>query len=96
MRDSLLRGWIGYVVAREYKIELIFNIEYLKAALEYIPITRMSHNTTAFVKDRPVQTKAFNEVTKLLQTRHECLVKMFCGTGKSRVIQRIILNGSIR
>ena len=51
----------------------------------------MSHNTTAFVKDRPVQTKAFNEVTKLLQSRDECLVKMFCGTGKSRVIQRIIL-----
>jgi superfamily II DNA or RNA helicase len=44
-----------------------------------------------FVNDRPIQTKAFNEVTELLQTRDECLVKMFCGTGKSRVIQRIIL-----
>jgi len=46
---------------------------------------------TTFINDRPIQTKAFNEVTKLLQTRDECLVKMFCGTGKSRVIQRIIL-----
>ena len=44
-----------------------------------------------FINDRPIQTKAFNEVTKLLQTCDECLVKMFCGTGKSRVIQRIIL-----
>jgi len=46
---------------------------------------------TTFVNDRPIQTKAFTEITKLLQTRDECLVKMFCGTGKSRVIQRIIL-----
>lgn len=46
---------------------------------------------TTFINDRPIQTKAFNEVTKLLQTCDECLVKMFCGTGKSRVIQRIIL-----
>jgi superfamily II DNA or RNA helicase len=43
------------------------------------------------IKERPIQTKAFDEVTKLLQTRGECLVKMFCGTGKSRVIKRVIL-----
>ena len=46
---------------------------------------------TTFMNDRPIQTKAFNKITELLQTRDECLVKMFCGTGKSRVIQRIIL-----
>ena len=46
---------------------------------------------TTFVNDRPIQTKAFNKITELLQTCDECLVKMFCGTGKSRVIQRIIL-----
>ena len=52
-------------------------------------ITRMSLIT--FVNDRPIQTNAFNKITELLQTCAECLVKMFCGTGKSRVIQRIIL-----
>ena len=41
--------------------------------------------------DRPIQTKAFNEVTKLLQTFSECLVKMFCGTGKSRIIKRLVI-----
>jgi superfamily II DNA or RNA helicase len=41
--------------------------------------------------ERPIQTKAFNEVTKLLQTRGECLVKMFCGTGKSRVIKKLVI-----
>jgi superfamily II DNA or RNA helicase len=46
---------------------------------------------TTFVNDRPIQTKAFNKITELLQTYDECLVKMFCGTGKSRVIKRIIL-----
>ena len=46
---------------------------------------------TTFVNDRPIQTKAFTKITELLQTCDECLVKMFCGTGKSRVIQRIIL-----
>ena len=44
-----------------------------------------------FINDRPIQTKAFTKITELLQTCDECLVKMFCGTGKSRVIQRIIL-----
>lgn len=43
------------------------------------------------IEDRPIQTKAFEKITELLQTCDECLVKMFCGTGKSRVIQRIIL-----
>ena len=46
---------------------------------------------TTFMNDRPIQTKAFTKITELLQTCDECLVKMFCGTGKSRVIQRIIL-----
>lgn len=41
--------------------------------------------------DRPIQTTAISNVTKLLQTHSECLVKMFCGTGKSRVIKRIII-----
>ena len=43
------------------------------------------------VKERPIQTKAFDSVTKLLETRGECLVKMFCGTGKSRVMKRLIM-----
>jgi superfamily II DNA or RNA helicase len=47
--------------------------------------------TGKIIKERPIQTKAFDEVTKLLQTRGECLVKMFCGTGKSHVIKRLII-----
>ena len=43
------------------------------------------------VKERPIQTKAFDSVTKLLETRGECLVKMFCGTGKSHVMKRLIM-----
>ncbi len=43
------------------------------------------------IKERPVQTKAYNDITKTLQTRDECLVKMFCGTGKSHIIKRLIL-----
>ena len=43
------------------------------------------------IKERPIQTKAYNDITKTLQTRDECLVKMFCGTGKSHIIKRLIL-----
>ena len=46
---------------------------------------------SSFNKERPIQTKAFDEVTKLLQTRGECLVKMFCGTGKSHVIKKLVI-----
>ena len=42
-------------------------------------------------EERPIQTKAFNKVTELLQTFSECLVKMFCGTGKSHVIKRLVI-----
>lgn len=41
--------------------------------------------------ERPIQTKAFKKVTELLQTFSECLVKMFCGTGKSRVIKKLVI-----
>ena len=43
------------------------------------------------IEERPIQTKAFDKITELLQTHSECLVKMFCGTGKSHVIKRVIL-----
>ncbi len=43
------------------------------------------------IKERPVQIKAYNDITNTLQTRDECLVKMFCGTGKSHIIKRLIL-----
>ena len=42
-------------------------------------------------EDRPIQITAFLKVTMLLQTFSECLVKMFCGTGKSRVIKRVVI-----
>ena len=44
-----------------------------------------------FIEERPIQTKAFKKVTELLQTFSECLVKMFCGTGKSHVIKRLAI-----
>lgn len=40
---------------------------------------------------RACQKDAHDETTKLLKTHDKCLVKMFCGTGKSRVIRAIIL-----
>ena len=43
-------------------------------------------------EDRPIQTTAISNVMKILQTHSECLVKMFCGTGKSRVIKRIVID----
>ena len=52
----------------------------------------MSSVTTGkIMKERPIQTKAFDRVTELLQTRSECLVKMFCRTGKSHVIKRLVI-----
>jgi superfamily II DNA or RNA helicase len=41
--------------------------------------------------DRPIQKTAILQVMLLLQTYSECLVKMFCGTGKSRVIKKVII-----
>ena len=40
---------------------------------------------------RPCQKKAHDRTTELLKTHDKCIVKMFCGTGKSRVIRAIIL-----
>ena len=40
---------------------------------------------------RPCQKKAHDHTTELLKTHDKCIVKMFCGTGKSRVIRAIIL-----
>ena len=48
----------------------------------------MSHNCD----DRKIQTTAIFNVTKQLETSSKCIVKMFCGTGKSRVIKKIIIN----
>ena len=42
-------------------------------------------------EDRPIQKTAILQVMLLLQTFSECLVKMFCGTGKSRVIKRVVI-----
>ena len=40
---------------------------------------------------RPCQKKAHDRTPELLKTHDKCIVKMFCGTGKSRVIRAIIL-----
>ena len=40
---------------------------------------------------RPCQKKAHDRTNELLETHDKCIVKMFCGTGKSRVIRAIIL-----
>jgi superfamily II DNA or RNA helicase len=40
---------------------------------------------------RPCQKRAHERTTELLETHDKCIVKMFCGTGKSRVIRAIIL-----
>ena len=41
--------------------------------------------------NRSCQQKAYERTTELLETHNNCLVKMFCGTGKSRVIRAILL-----
>jgi superfamily II DNA or RNA helicase len=41
---------------------------------------------------RNCQINAFNEITDILKTDPKCIVKMFCGTGKSRVIREVVLN----
>jgi len=46
---------------------------------------------TEMVQLRKIQTTAILQVMLLLQTFSECLVKMFCGTGKSLVIKEIVL-----
>ena len=43
------------------------------------------------IEFRKIQTTAISQVMLLLQTFSECLVKMFCGTGKSLVIKEIVL-----
>ena len=40
---------------------------------------------------RPCQKKAHDRTNELLETHDKCIVKMFCGTGKSRVIRAILL-----
>jgi superfamily II DNA or RNA helicase len=40
---------------------------------------------------RSCQKKAHDRTNELLETHDKCIVKMFCGTGKSRVIRAIIL-----
>ena len=40
---------------------------------------------------RPCQIRAHEQTTELLEMHDKCIVKMFCGTGKSRVIRAIIL-----
>ena len=41
---------------------------------------------------RNCQINAFNGITDILKTDPKCIVKMFCGTGKSRVIREVVLN----
>ena len=41
---------------------------------------------------RNCQIDAFNGITDILRTDAKCITKMFCGTGKSRVIREVILN----
>jgi len=41
---------------------------------------------------RNCQINAFNAITDILKTDPKCIVKMFCGTGKSRVIREVVLN----
>ena len=49
------------------------------------------HETLQMELTRPCQKKAHDHTTELLKTHDKCIVKMFCGTGKSRVIRAIIL-----
>ena len=41
---------------------------------------------------RKCQINAFNCIMNILLTDAKCITKMFCGTGKSRVIQEVVLN----
>jgi superfamily II DNA or RNA helicase len=41
---------------------------------------------------RNCQIKAFDGITDILRNYPKCIVKMFCGTGKSRVIREVVLN----
>ena len=41
---------------------------------------------------RKCQIDAFNGITNILRNDAKCIVKMFCGTGKSRVIREVVLN----
>jgi hypothetical protein len=41
---------------------------------------------------RNCQINAFNGITDILRNDAKCIVKMFCGTGKSRVIREVVLN----
>ena len=41
---------------------------------------------------RICQINAFNGITEILRTDAKCITKMFCGTGKSRVIREVVLN----
>ena len=45
---------------------------------------------------RTCQKNAHKRITELLATYDKCFVKMFCGTGKSRVIRSIILTHQTR
>ena len=41
---------------------------------------------------RKCQIDAFNGIMNILRTDAKCITKMFCGTGKSRIIREVILN----
>jgi len=41
---------------------------------------------------RKCQIDAFNGITNILRNDAKCILKMFCGTGKSRVIREVLLN----
>jgi superfamily II DNA or RNA helicase len=44
---------------------------------------------------KPHQQRAYNAITEILLTEEKCLVSMFCGTGKTRVILNYLLDYNI-
>jgi superfamily II DNA or RNA helicase len=39
---------------------------------------------------RPYQQDAFDAIVNELQTKQKCIVKMFCGSGKSRIMHNLV------
>ena len=41
---------------------------------------------------RPYQQDAFDAIVNELQTKQKCIVKMFCGSGKSRIMRNLVMH----
>lgn len=39
---------------------------------------------------RPYQQEAYNAIIEDISINHKCIVKMFCGSGKSLIMDRVI------